>query len=134
MKMVGSTLLPLAPWKKEPISSSTYNQEILSHLTDYSTDCDDLDILIMLEHDFIDDIFTNGGGFLCTPVVIAVDGYDFNYYNDINASPPSPPLRNYLLFNFYKDISSLLTTSNFETDPLVFKLYNNNLFDLCYIL
>lgn len=125
MKFVGGTLLLLDPWKKDLPSSSPENQQILNLLSNYAIECDNVDVIVMLEHNVFNDIITTNP-FSCTPLIIAIDGYDFNYYNEISASTPTPPLPYYLLFNFYEDISDLLTNSNFETDTLVFKLYNSN--------
>lgn len=125
MKFVGGTLLLLDPWKKDLPSSSPENQQILNSLSNYAIECDNVDVIVMLEHNVFNDIITTNP-FSCTPLIIAIDGYDFNYYNEISASTPTTPLPYYLLFNFYEDISDLLTNSNFETDPLVFKLYNSN--------
>lgn len=122
MKFVGATLLPLDPWKKDLPSSSPENQQILSAISNYTTDCDNVDIIVMLEHNVFTTIVSTSP-FSCTPLMIAVDGYDFNYYNDVSTTTPSTPLSYYILFDFYKSISDLLTISNYETDPIVFKLY-----------
>lgn len=124
MNVLGSQLLPLYPWDKNGILSPN-NQDILSKITDYVNTYFDFNLIILLEKSIIDTILpTLSAYYLSDLTVVVVDGYDANYYYEIKSSSLGSDWSSVkFLTNYNPNDFSKITTTNPETDPIVYKLY-----------